>query len=68
MMIRHKEDKSKQQVEEKLGIAWKTMLFVCVAFALWLATIIGFMWQTANTHDTVVDTTPMVIVKDKAAD
>lgn len=68
MMTRHKEDKSKQQVEEKLGIAWKTLLFVCVAFALWLAAIISVMWQTANTHNTIVDTTPMVIVKDKAAD
>lgn len=68
MMTRHKEDKSKQQVEEKLGIAWKTMLFVCIAFALWLTAIISVMWQTANTHDTAVDTTQMVIVKDKAAD
>lgn len=68
MMIRHKENKPKQQVEEKLGIKWKTLLFVCVAFALWLAAIISIMWQTANTHDTAVDTTPMVIVKDKPAD
>ena len=68
MMIRHKENKPKQQVEEKLGIAWKTMLFVCVAFALWLIAICSVLWQVANTHDTVVDTTPMVIVKDKAAD
>lgn len=68
MMTRRKDDKSKQQVEEKLGIAWKTLLFVCVAFALWLAAIISVMWQTANTHDTVSDTTPIVIVKDKEAD
>lgn len=68
MMTRHKDDRSKQQVEEKLGIAWKTLLFVCVAFALWLITICSVLWQTANTHDTAVDTTPMVIVKDKEAD
>ena len=68
MMTKRKENKSKQQVEEKLGIAWKTLLFVCVAFALWLITICSVLWQTANAHNTVVDTTPMVIVKDKPAD
>lgn len=64
----HKDDKSKQQVEEKLGVTWKTLLFVCVAFALWLASIISVMWQTVNTHNTIADTTPIVIVKDKAVE
>lgn len=68
MMTRRKENKPKQQVGEKLGAAWKTLLFVCIAFALWLVAICSVLWQVANMHDTVADTAPMVIVKDKSAD
>lgn len=68
MMTRRKENKPKQQVEEKLGAVWKTLLFVCIAFALWLIAICSVLWQVANTHDTVVDTAPIVMVKDKPAD